>query len=68
MSIGDRESFDICMDLSKCLGTGVQELSTGEVFVYTYPTVGEYISRIRIIDAYGNEQEKKDKLTITSQS
>ncbi len=68
VTVGDVEEFHVCMDMQLCTWSWDQQLFTGQVFVYTYPTYGEYLTRLSVIDAYGNELEKKDRLTITEQA
>jgi hypothetical protein len=68
ITLGDVEESNVCMDIETCTLTGAQQLFTGKYFVHTYPTYGEYNTRLSVIDAYGNELEKKDRLTITEQS
>lgn len=68
LSIGDVEEKTICMNQRNCSGSGNQELFTGDVFLYRYPEYGEYMTRLRVIDAYGNELQKEDKLTIQAES
>ncbi|MDP2670057.1 MAG: hypothetical protein Q8O99_03585 [bacterium] len=68
ISLGDIEEKSICMNLQACLGTGEAPIFTGDIFVYTYPDYGEYITRFQLIDAYGNEIEKKDRLTMREET
>lgn len=68
ISMGDVEEQSICMNLQACLTTGTQIRYTENIFVHTYPDYGEYLTRFQLIDAYGNELEKKDRLTIKQQN
>lgn len=64
VTLGDYEEKTICMDMDRCLQDDDDSLFTGDIFIYTFPDYGQYTARLSVIDAYANELEKKDILTI----
>ncbi len=68
VTLGDIEQRTICMEDGICFGTW-NNLWTGmNSFFHAYATYGEVTPRISIIDTYGNELEKQDRVTLREET
>lgn len=68
VTLGDIEQRTICMDTDACFWTWTDQWSGMHSFFYAYPTYWEVSPRISIVDTYGNELEKQDRVTLREET
>lgn len=64
MSAGAVERETLCMDIRLCREKP-ERIFEEDVFLFEYPDYGDYFLQQTVMDEYGNEEIRKEKITLT---
>lgn len=67
MSAGAVQREALCMDIRLCREKP-ERIFTDSVFLFAYPDYGDYFMQQTVIDEYGNEEIRKQKISVTPSS
>ncbi len=63
-SVGDIDTYDLCLDIKKCRKDDHWVLRDTTSFLFSYDEYGQHKMRYNIIDIYGNEQTEKYEVNL----